>query len=118
MFHVEKLKEKGIHEVFDSDLENSYVIKENGQTLGYVNYRENGDKSLWLEFILAEKRGRGYGYKMLEALFSLGYSKIEGTSIYGPHSFWLEMGAEFDEEPVEDIYDGFHFVLTKENFDK
>lgn len=116
MFKIKPLKVSGIHEVFDMDLKNSYEVMEGDNVIGYVQFYKNKEKSIWVEYIQAKEKGKGDGRKIIQALFELGYEKIEGTAIYGPHFFWIEVGAVFEEEPQEDIYDGFSFELTKNNF--
>lgn len=118
MLEMKPLETKGIHEVFDGDMENSYRVIEDGETIGYVCLHESKSKpkTIWLEYILAKHRGRGDGEKMLRVLFEKGYEKITGTAIYGPHFFWEDMGAVFDDEVEEDLYDGTYFTLSKENF--
>lgn len=120
MLEIRKLNRKGIHDVFDSEMENSHEIIENEQVLGYVCFRESTmvQKRIWLEFILAEHRGHGDGERMIHALFEQGYDKIEGTAIYGPHFFWESIGAIFEDEVEEDACDGVWFALTKEDFYK
>ncbi len=120
MLEVKPLKTRGIHDVFDDNMENSYRIIEDGETLGYVCYFKSKEKKqkIWVEFLLAVHRGRGDGETMLRALFEKGFEQIEGTAIYGPHFFWESMGAVFEDEVEENVYDGTYFCLTKENFYK
>ena len=82
------------------------------------NDRARKRKTIWVEYIQAERRGRGDGQRMLQALFSLGYNRIEGAAIYGPHFFWEDVGAVFLDKVSEDRFDGTYFYLTKEGFDK
>jgi|SRR5690625_2234156 len=116
MITLEKLDEKGVHDVFDDDMDNSYQAKDGEQVVGYLNFQEMKNGSAWVEFILAEVEGVGYGRDMIRALFDLGYHTITGTSIHGPHYFWLAIGATFYEEPDEDTFDGMLFELTLKNF--
>lgn len=116
MLVLEKLNKKGIHDVFDGDMDNSYQVKDCGDVVGYLNFQKSESGSAWVDFILAKKKGLGYGKDMINTIFELGFDKIEGMSIYGPHFFWLSIGATFYEEPGEDIHDGVLFELTKENF--
>lgn len=110
------LQEKGIHDVFDGDMEHSYVIQHENETLGYVCFHEAEPKTICVEFILAKKRGSGHGISMVKALFDLGYETIKGTAIYGPHFFWLSIGAVFDDEVDEDAFDGTFFTLSNIDF--
>lgn len=117
---IKKLDVKGIHDVFDSDMDNSYLFKDNGDVIGYACFRKTENDSIWMEYILATSRGEGKGIEILTYLFNNGIPEIQGTAIYGPHLFWESVGAEFSEEVEENpfVYDGTYFVLTKEMFAK
>lgn len=116
MVKIQQLRETGIHDVFDCDQAHSFAVLENGETIGYVCFWELSPERIWIEFILAKKRGNGDGSIILQALFDKGYKAINGTAIYGPHFFWKRVGAEFEEEVDEDSCDGEPFLLRKENF--
>lgn len=116
MVEIEPLLETGVHDVFDSEKERSFAVKEKGETIGYVCFWEQSQDSIWIEFLLAKRRGQGDGVTILQALFEKGYNVMEGTAIYGPHFFWKHVGAEFEDEVEEDLCDGTPFVLRKEHF--
>jgi len=113
---MERLTVQGIHDVFDQEMENSYEVKEGECIIGYLCFHENEKGVVWMDFILAKERGDGDGEKMIEALFERGIEQIEGTSIYGPHFFWMKCGAKFLDEVEEYSYDGIFFTLSKADF--
>jgi len=113
---VVPLMEKGIHDVFDGDMENSYMIKDGEEVLGYVCYHETSPKTIWIEYLLAKEPGKGHGVPMVKSLFNLGYERINGSAIYGPHFFWTNVGAVFEDEVEEELYDGTRFSLLRSTF--
>jgi Acetyltransferase (GNAT) family len=119
MLEMNKIQ-KGIHNCFDEDLDHSFSISENGEIIGYVRFTESQkENGAWVEYILAKKRGEGYGEKMIRYLFdSYPFEYLDGTSIYEPHHFWKRIGAEFSDEVDEDACDGTYFKLNRDNFYK
>lgn len=118
MLRLKQLERTGVHDVFDSNMENSFEIVDGEETLGYVCYemRDEETKRIWIEFLLAEYRGNGDGETMIHALFEKGYEDIQGSAIYGPHFFWKSIGAVFEDEVQEEDFDGIWFTLTREDF--
>lgn len=108
----------GIHECFDEDIENAYEVLVDNQTIGYVSFTyPSNQKVIWLDFILAVKRGSGHGREIVDTLFKeLSIDEIHGTAILELHYFWKNNGAIFDMEVTEDDYDGVFFSLTKKSF--
>lgn len=108
----------GIHECFDEDIENSYEVVSDHQTIGYVSFTYGSDpKVINIEFIMAVKKFRGYGREILKTLFEeLPIEEMQGTAILENQYFWKNNGAEFYMEVTEDDLDGVPFTLKKESF--
>lgn len=110
MIKLEKATDKDIKfaELFNlKNIDNVYLIKNNSDYVGIIEYITKRDKddeyaSVYVEYIdiLKEYRRKGFASKVIEMLTDKGSNYIYGNSLpnHTSVSFWKSLGADFEGE--------------------
>lgn len=110
MIKLEKATDKDIKfaELFNlKNIDNVYLIKNNSDCVGIIEYITKRDKddeyaSVYVEYIdiLKEYRRKGFASKVIEMLTDKGSNYIYGNSLPNKVSvsFWKSLGADFEGE--------------------
>ena len=117
MIKLEKATDKDIKfaELFNlKNIDNVYLIKNNSDCVGIIEYITKRDKddeyaSVYVEYIdiLKEYRRKGFASKVIEMLTDKGSNYIYGNSLPNKVSvsFWKSLGADFEgEDEILDEY--------------